>query len=167
MLDWRTGKARQYVRSSRCNFQCHGILEAQECRVGITNAIQANIYMANQITRLYGAQGLYANSVNPGGIWTGLQVHWEPGKKEGYEAIPAVRNYMKSLGQGASTTVWGACAKELKGKGGLYLEDCDVASHTKDLDPQAQGVLGYVDHARNEDGEKRLWADSLKMVGLD
>jgi NAD(P)-dependent dehydrogenase (short-subunit alcohol dehydrogenase family) len=33
----------------------------------------ANIYMANAIERRYSSHSLYAYSVMPGGIWTGLQ----------------------------------------------------------------------------------------------
>ncbi|KAL9059232.1 MAG: hypothetical protein Q9162_001269 [Coniocarpon cinnabarinum] len=127
----------------------------------------ANVYMANQITHLYGPHGLNGFSLNPGGIWTGLQAHWPEGQKEGYEAIEQVRNYMKSWEQGAATSIWGATAKALKGRGGLYLEDCDIAMHEKDYpDMGAIEFLGYNDSAFNPEGEARLWEDSLKMVGL-
>ena len=84
-----------------------------------------------------------------------------------YKANPEVQRYMKSPAQGAATTVWGATAKELKGEGGLYLEDCDVATSEKEgVAAMMGGLLGYNEWAYNEEGEKTLWNDSLGMVGL-
>ncbi|KAK1807053.1 hypothetical protein LTR12_018607, partial [Friedmanniomyces endolithicus] len=50
-------------------------------------------------------------------------------------------------------------------KGGLYMEDCGVSRPIPD--DEMVGTYGYRSWAFNPDGEKRLWADSLKMVGLD
>jgi hypothetical protein len=38
-----------------------------------------------------------------------------------------IMRYRKSVPQGAATTVWAAVASELEGKGGLYLDDCQIA----------------------------------------
>jgi NAD(P)-dependent dehydrogenase (short-subunit alcohol dehydrogenase family) len=35
----------------------------------------STIWLANYIDRVYGPKGVHANSVHPGGIWTGLQAH--------------------------------------------------------------------------------------------
>jgi len=122
----------------------------------------ANIYMANEIERRYGAKGLHATSLMPGGIWTGLQVHIPPEMMKRWDN-PDARAYMKSTAQGAATTVWAAVAEEWKDKGGKYLEDCQVS---KPNDAAKDTSLGYAAHAYDESGEKRLWVDSLKMVGL-
>ena len=123
----------------------------------------ANIYMANEIERRYGAKGLHGLSVMPGGIMTGLQVHIPDDVKEDWSKSEEVGNYMKSPEQGASTTIYAALSKDWEGKGGKYLEDCDVAEESMSNSPLA---LGHAPHAYNEQGEKQLWADSLKFVGL-
>ena len=124
----------------------------------------ANIYMANEIERRYGSNGLHALSIHPGGIRTGLQVHVDEKTKEGWATDTAVSNIMKSPAQGASTTVYAALSKDWEGKGGKYLEDCAVSP------PATDGMsvaVGHAPHAYNEAGEKRLWLDSLKMLGIE
>ncbi|KAL8966463.1 MAG: hypothetical protein Q9183_003363, partial [Haloplaca sp. 2 TL-2023] len=63
----------------------------------------ANIYMANEIERRYGAKGLHGLSVMPGGIRTGLQEHVPDSVKASWDTDDEVRNYMKSPAQGAAT----------------------------------------------------------------
>lgn len=120
----------------------------------------ANIYMANEIERRYGSKGLHGLSVMPGGIMTGLQVHVIEQISPGLEAA---QKYMKSPEQGAATTVYAALSKEWEGRGGRYLEDCQEGQKTEDPSPLA---VGYHPRAYNEEGEKRLWTDSLKFVGI-
>lgn len=120
----------------------------------------ANIYMANEIERRYGAKGLHGLSVMPGGIMTGLQVHV---KDQIAAMLEAARDYMKSPEQGAATTVYAALSKEWEGKGGRYLEDCQEAAEVEGASPMA---MGYHPRAYNEEGEKKLWADSLNFVGI-
>ena len=120
----------------------------------------ANIYMANEIERRYGAKGLHGLSVMPGGIMTGLQVHVMDQLSAGLDAM---RDYMKSPEQGAATTVYAALSKEWEGSGGRYLEDCQESGKTEDPWPLA---VGYHPRAYNEEGEKKLWADSLRFVGV-
>ncbi|KAL1599514.1 hypothetical protein SLS60_007317 [Paraconiothyrium brasiliense] len=120
-----------------------------------------NIYLANEIERRYGSKGLHANSLHPGGIWTGLQDHLDT---SAWKANPAVNNYMKSTAQGAATTVWAAVAKCWEGKGGKYLDDCQIAP------PAVEGadvfVSGYAEWAYDEEAAKKLWTMSNKFVGL-
>jgi len=98
------------------------------------------------------------------GIMSGLQTHVPDSVKEEWGKNPAIGNYMKSPAQGAATTVWAAVGKEWSGKGGNYLEDCGEAGPCEDVSNIL--ALGYAPHAYNEEGEKRLWKDSLQMVGL-
>ena len=126
-------------------------------------AKSANIWMANEIERRYGRQGVHGLSLHPGGIFTGLQKHITDEQKKAWDS-DEVRAHLKSPEQGAATTVWAATAKQFEGKGGLYLEDCQVSQPAKPdnspLDP------GYKPHAFDEAGEKQLWKDSCKMVGV-
>ncbi|KAH7080585.1 hypothetical protein BKA63DRAFT_506739 [Paraphoma chrysanthemicola] len=124
----------------------------------------ANIWFANEIERRYGAQGLHAFSLHPGGIWTGLQVHVPAEQMEGWKSVPAVDKIMKSPEQGAATTVWAAIAKVWECKGGRYLEDCQVSR------PVAEGyqVLdqGYEKWAYDPENEAKLWKLSNEWVGF-
>ena len=70
---------------------------------------------------------------------------------------------IKSLEQGAATQILAAVGKEYEGKGGMYLEDCGVSRPLSDSEPM--GVDGYRPWAYNPDGERRLWLESLDMVG--
>ena len=121
----------------------------------------ANIYMANEIERRYGAKGLHGLSLMPGGIKTGLQVHVED---QLAAALEAAKDLMKSPEQGAATTVYAALSKEWEGRGGRYLENCQEAA---EVESDTLGASGYHPRAYDEEGEKRLWADSLKFVGVE
>jgi len=127
----------------------------------------ANIYMANEIERRYGAQDLHAFSLNPGAVaGTGLGANVSDEMKAKWATWgPEVINHFKSIEQGAATQIWAAIDKGLEGKGGLYLNDCGVANpvleNSSDLEP------GYAAWAYNEEAEKRLWKVSMELVGLE
>lgn len=124
----------------------------------------ANIWFANQIERLYGDKGLHALSLHPGGIWTGLQIHTPPEMMEAYKKNEQVRQYMKSTEQGAATTVWAAVAKVWEGKGGKYLDDCQIAPAV----PAGYTLFesGYEKWAYNQENEENLWKMSNEWVGF-
>ncbi|OAL45719.1 WW domain-containing oxidoreductase [Pyrenochaeta sp. DS3sAY3a] len=122
----------------------------------------ANIYMANEIERRYGSRHLHATSLHPGIIQTGLTKHMPPDAFKGMEFLFPT---MKSPEQGAATTVWAAVGKAWEHEGGKYLADCTVA------EPYVEGenkivAPGYSPHAYEVAPAKRLWSDSLKLVGL-
>ncbi|KAF5655104.1 hypothetical protein F25303_862 [Fusarium sp. NRRL 25303] len=123
----------------------------------------ANIYMANEIERCYGAKHLHATSVHPGVVATGLTRHMPPDAFKGMEHIYPM---MKSAEQGAATTVWAAVGEAWKHNGGKYLVDCDVAKPAVDGDDKMIGP-GYAPHAYDVEKAARLWKDSLKLVGLE
>lgn len=74
----------------------------------------ANIWFANEIERRYNSHGmhLHATSLRPGGIWTGLQKHWDPQVKETLSAKPEVNAYIMSAAQGAATSVYAGLSEE-------------------------------------------------------
>jgi NAD(P)-dependent dehydrogenase (short-subunit alcohol dehydrogenase family) len=122
----------------------------------------ANIYMANEIERRYGPRHLHATSVHPGIVQTGLTQHMHPDAFKGMESLWPT---MKSVEQGAATSVWAAVGKAWEHEGGKYLVNCAVA------EPYAEGddkftTPGYAPHAYDVEEAKRLWSDSLKLVGL-
>jgi NAD(P)-dependent dehydrogenase (short-subunit alcohol dehydrogenase family) len=125
----------------------------------------ANIWFANEIERRYGGKGLHAFSLNPGGIMTGLQIHVPAEVMEGWKADEQIQNYMKSPEQGAATTVWAAVAKVWEGKGGKYLDDCQVSQPV----PEGYQLLdrGYAKWAYDEVSEDKLWKMSNEWVGVE
>ncbi|KAM0340572.1 hypothetical protein ACHAPU_010409 [Fusarium lateritium] len=123
----------------------------------------ANIYMANEIERRFGAQHLHGLSVHPGVIATGLTRHMPP---EAFEGMESIYPTMKSPEQGAATTVWAAVGKAWKNEGGKYLVNCAVAEPGKG-DEDKWTTPTYAAYAYDEEKAARLWRDSLQIVGLD
>jgi NAD(P)-dependent dehydrogenase (short-subunit alcohol dehydrogenase family) len=130
--------------------------------VGYGQSKTSNIYMANSIDRLYGAKGLHALSIHPGGIYTGLQIHVSEGMKKVWSK-PEVQKSFKSVEQGAATQVYAAVSKAWEGRGGRFLEDCDESPPYEG--DQGVGSSGYAKHAYNKAEEDRLWRDSEKFIG--
>lgn len=125
----------------------------------------ANIYMANEIDRRYGPMGLHATSLHPGAIWTNLPRHLGPDFTDQIMSNESLVKILKSREQGAATTVIASVGREWEGKGGKYLDNCDVAKRGKD-DYDLFGD-GYVSQTYDPQNEGRLWKDSLKIVGID
>ncbi|KAL7921483.1 hypothetical protein ACQKWADRAFT_327566 [Trichoderma austrokoningii] len=127
----------------------------------------ANVYMANQIERLYGARGLHGLSLHPGGISTGLTRYFSEDDLKAVLASvgPEVLQGMKSAEQGAATQVWAAIGREWEGKGGRYLADVAEAKAGPDDGDMTSSLTAG--HTYNAEEEARLWKDSLKIVGVD
>ncbi|KAI9818062.1 MAG: hypothetical protein M1827_000686 [Pycnora praestabilis] len=152
-------------RDSGVHFDNLGLEGIYEPGIAYGQSKTANIYMANEIDRRYGAQGLHGLSLTPGGIYTGLQQHIPEEMMDGWRANEVVGKIIKSSEQGAATTVWAAVGKEWEGHGGKYLEDCAVS---KPAEPGWNVMsTGYEKWAYDPENESRLWKASLKMVGLD
>ena len=132
--------------------------------LGYGQAKTANIYMANEIERRYGAKDLHGLSLHPGGIATGLQVHIPKEMIASMRENEDVMRYMKSPEQGAATTVLAAVGKDWEGRGGRYLEECEESRPVEEV----WGLLsrGYAPHAFDPEKEGRLWTDSCRMVGV-
>lgn len=128
------------------------------------NSKLASVYMANEIDRRYGHLGLHATSLHPGGINTNLARHVGKGFVDHLMSDENILRIMKSSQQGAATTILAAVGKEWESKGGKYLEDCEEAKRGVD-DNETFGV-GYVRQTYDLENEKRLWKDSLLLVGM-
>jgi NAD(P)-dependent dehydrogenase (short-subunit alcohol dehydrogenase family) len=122
----------------------------------------ANIWTANEIDRRYGTRGLHAFALNPGGIMTALQRHMPQDAKAGMYRLMAMGG--KSPEQGAATTTWAATAKALEGRGGLYLEDCQIGKLWEEKN--GRYGPGYAAWAFDEAKETKMWKASLDLVGL-
>ncbi|KAG8156879.1 hypothetical protein KVR01_013292 [Diaporthe batatas] len=127
----------------------------------------ANIHMANEIERRYGSRGLHANSLHPGVIFTNLMQFMDPAQLVEMGKSDEARRMMKSVEQGAATTVWAAIGKEWEGKGGEFLADVGRTGPADVSIPEPMTRGGYASYAYNPEAEAKLWKDSLKMVGLE
>jgi len=76
--------------------------------------------------------------------------------------LPEVMASLKTIPQGAATTVWCATSPLLNNIGGVYCEDSDVAELAKGI-PGSSGVEAY---SLDEKNAKRLWELSEQMTGI-
>lgn len=74
-----------------------------------------------------------------------------------------LKKSLKSIEQGASTSVWAAVAPEFDGVGGLYLEDCAVSKLSTPERIQAEGV-GYLEYAMDKANARKLWDISMNWL---
>ena len=113
-----------------------------------------------QIERRYGALGLHATSVHPGGSATPFVRHL---CKEDFKLFqdPELQRQLKNPGQGAATTVWAAISPEWEGTGGKSLEECWESELKK-----GNEWGGRAPHAYFMEGAKRLLGVSFKLVWL-
>ncbi|MCK7557092.1 hypothetical protein MKQ70_19620 [Chitinophaga sedimenti] len=74
---------------------------------------------------------------------------------------PEVLAALKTIPQGAATTVWAATSHQLDDIGGVYCEDGNIASI--DVIPHQRGVQPY---SLDEHSAKRLWVLAEQLTGL-
>ena len=124
----------------------------------------ANILFAQELSRRWGPEGIWANAVLPGSALTGLQrFHGEALKRRigFYREDGSVDPMVKSIAQAASTIVWAAIAPELNGRGGLVLEDCAEAEIARsDTHPWS----GYEPKVADPAIARRLWDYSEDLM---
>lgn len=125
----------------------------------------ANALFAVAFDARFRDRGIRAFSVMPGVIATALERHMTDDiyRQVGIKPLAERdRAHMKSIAQGAATTVWAAVAPELDGRGGLYLEDC-VEAQLFEKGVRGPSVMPY---AIAPDSAARLWDWSEHAVGL-
>ena len=132
------------------------------------------------------ARGVRAAAVHPGGIQTELARHLEPealnqllaatDAERAAQGLPPYR--LKTVAQGAATSVWAGVVAPAEEVGGRYCEDCHVTTRVTDgpitvasggvrpyaLDPEhAQGALGQERGA----GRRALLGRRIRPDGTD
>ncbi|MCV7421919.1 SDR family NAD(P)-dependent oxidoreductase [Mycobacterium yunnanensis] len=124
----------------------------------------ANVLFAVEASRRWGADGIHANALMPGGIATPLQRHLPADYAEqALTAFRAAGTDFKTVEQGAATSTLLAASPLLDGVGGRYFEDCNEAEvvHRR-TGPGRGGVAPY---ALDPANAERLWEVSLDLVG--
>jgi NAD(P)-dependent dehydrogenase (short-subunit alcohol dehydrogenase family) len=141
--------------------------------VGYGRSKTANILFAVEFDRRHRSRGVRAAAVHPGGIQTELTRHldpgWAPGMIEQMNRDRAAEGkppfQLKTIPQGAATSVWAGVVAAADEVGGHYCENCHVGEIVPDdrkLIAGSEGVLGY---ALDTERAKALWAKSEEMVG--
>jgi NAD(P)-dependent dehydrogenase (short-subunit alcohol dehydrogenase family) len=114
--------------------------------------------------------GIRAYSIHPGNIW-GTELAREAPIEilqqfgfldEKGNPVKEVIDSLKTIPQGAATTIWAATSPLLNELGGVYLEDVDVAELAIDSSIP-NGVRPY---SLDEESAKRLWALTEEMTGV-
>nr|WSW49504.1 SDR family NAD(P)-dependent oxidoreductase [Streptomyces sp. NBC_01001] len=127
----------------------------------------ANALFAVQFDALGRRDGVRAFALHPGKIITGLQreMTLQEQIERGWVDVHGnvIGADFKTPSQGAATGVWAATSPLLDDRGGLYLEDCDVARVSGPNTPMDDG--GVREYAVNPDSAARLWDLSVTATG--
>ncbi|WP_199119849.1 hypothetical protein [Pedobacter sp. ASV28] len=76
--------------------------------------------------------------------------------------LPEIAASLKTIPQGAATTVWCATSPMLNTIGGVYCEDADIA----EIALGTTNSTGVKPYSLDETNAKHLWTLSEKMTGL-
>jgi NAD(P)-dependent dehydrogenase (short-subunit alcohol dehydrogenase family) len=120
---------------------------------------------AVEFDRRHRNRGVRAAAVHPGMIVTELMRHMDPKAIEQMTAMavaeagdePPAMN-LKTVPQGAATSLWAGITSPAELVGGRYCEDCRVA------ETSAAGLSGVRSYAVDPERAKRLWALSEQLV---
>ena len=116
--------------------------------------------------------GVRAFALHPGAIVTDLGRHLLPDDLKAFGVTlgangewilgPDSPFTLKTIPQGAATTVWCATSPRLDGLGGVYCQDCDIAAQAA-----GEGLRdGVHPWAVDPEAAERLWRLSEKLTGV-
>ncbi len=139
--------------------------------IGYGQSKSANVLFSVELDRRGQNHGIRAFAVHPGGILTDLTRHMTD---EDLQAFGLYREKgviqssksaisLKSVEEGAATTVWCAVSPQLNDQGGVYCEDCDIAAIVPDDSELRSGVRSW---AIDEHTAEALWDLSERLIGL-
>lgn len=156
--------------------------------LGYGQSKTANILFAVELDRRGQDVGVRAFSLHPGNAYTPL-TRYTPEEDlktmgvlnvDGKPVVDITKN-LKSIEQGAATSVWAATNPLLDGMGGVYCENCDIApivqtevntdsdaeSRARILASKAPGEAnGVMPEAIDADTAAKLWALSETLLGI-
>jgi NAD(P)-dependent dehydrogenase (short-subunit alcohol dehydrogenase family) len=116
------------------------------------------------------SSGVRAYALHPGNIWgteltreAPIEILQQFGFMDAKgNPVQEVIDSLKTIPQGAATTVWAATSPLLNERGGVYLEDVDIAELA--VDPSIpNGVKPY---SLDEASARQLWTLSEELTGL-
>lgn len=123
-----------------------------------------------ELDNLAKAYNVRAYSLHPGsiaGTELGREASIELFQQMGFldadgNLLPEVAASLKTIPQGAATTIWCATSALLNNVGGVYCEDADIAELASETS-MSKGVKLY---SLDKTNAKRLWAMSEEMTGF-
>ncbi|MEV0729989.1 SDR family NAD(P)-dependent oxidoreductase [Polymorphospora sp. NPDC050346] len=126
----------------------------------------ADVLLAVGIARRWAADGITANAVNPGWVMTNLQRHVDDDTMRALGAMDEAGDIieqpsLKSLPEGAATSVLLAASPLVEGVSGRYFED------NREAEPAPEGpepTGGVAAHALDPEAADRLWAYAARSV---
>jgi len=135
----------------------------------------ANILFARALDEQARTHSVRAFSLHPGSIVdTGLSKYLEPAvlraaglvDENGMPILDPAKG-LKTVEQGAATSVWCATSPQLDGMGGVYCQDCDIAplvSEEMAANQFGSIPLGVMPHAVDRHAADRLWRLSEQLT---
>lgn len=128
----------------------------------------ANILFSIAFNKHYSSEGVISFGLHPGVIMTALSRHISDEIKKSWSSGDNQWR-MKTVEQGAATSVWAATAPELEDKGGLYLEDCQISvPQTLEVMRPAlaarKHIIGIVPYARGDENAEKFWKFTEKLI---
>ncbi len=131
--------------------------------VAYGQAKTANVLFSVALDDRFKDRGVRSVAVHPGAIHTELGRHmtgddFKALMKDRPQAEPMK---FKELAQGAATTVWASTTSELDDLGGVYCEDCGVASVIE----KADASVGVMSWALDMEAANKLWTLSEEWSG--
>lgn len=125
----------------------------------------ANSLFAVEATRRWASDGIFTNTVNPGGVATGLQRSFSAEQKASLDAAEAAGLFAyKTIGQGAATTLVAAIRPEFADTGGHYLDDGNEAYVVPDDATLNDHPHGVKEWCLDPNSAERLWATSSELI---
>jgi NAD(P)-dependent dehydrogenase (short-subunit alcohol dehydrogenase family) len=123
----------------------------------------ANVLFAVEATRRWAADGITANAVHPGAVQASrLARHLDAAVLA--ELLASGGYDLKTLEQGAATSVLVATSPQLEGVGGRYFVDCNEAPIVGPGFSAAPRGFGVATYALDPVNARRLWDISLGMI---
>lgn len=134
-------------------------------QIAYAQAKTANSLLSVEATRRWASDGIVANTVNPGGVATGLQRNFSSRQKASLDAAEAAGVFeYKTVEQGAATTIVAAVRPEFAHTGGHYLDDAQEAYTVPDDATLADHPHGVKEWALDPEAAERLWKVSRRLV---
>ena len=160
----QSGDARVVALSSSAHVMCPMLFDdptfafvAYTPFFGYGQSKTANVLFAVEADARWQRDAIRVNAVMPGGIATNLQRHVDPELLAQARRAAGASEEMKSIAQGAATSVLAAASPLLDGIGGRYLEDCHEAALVASR-AESDGRHGVAPYALDPDNARRLWA---------
>jgi NAD(P)-dependent dehydrogenase (short-subunit alcohol dehydrogenase family) len=133
----------------------------------------ANILFAVAFDRRHRRNGIRSAAVHPGGVQTELDRHVDPiliqriieqtNKQLASEGKAPFQ--LKTIAQGAATSVWAAVVAPADEIGGRYCENCHIGHIVGDDVPISATSGGVRAYALDTNAAEALWKKSEEMVG--